>query len=1302
MKRLFISFAALAALISCVQENQLNPPQPLKVSINATAADTKTVLDENAVKWEDKDEIALVLSGAEKAVVKFATAVEGTEPVAEAVFTGTIDPESAADKDDAVLAVYPYSAVVDGEISFALPAEQTVGEDGSFASGLNLSSAALSLEDITKDGEADAQFKNALAILRFTLPADIASVTLTGTAPLAGKAPLTVVDGCLAVSEASEWQEADKIMSVYPKLPEGGQVYEAGKVYNLLVWPGEHTSLTLKMTDKDGCEYEKTVEGTFVFEASKFYTLTFNQTFGKEFSATLEGREFASQEQIAVALGELYKEVLTVTVEDQTAEISGNLPHTDEVVNGYALYPASVAETMTFELPSVQTPSSDIELYAAAVSSESLVAENAVLSFGSALATLEITVPAGVKSVSVSSSDSKPLSGRAPMKYSDGKLVVDEENWTTAEDKSVNVVLVPEDDNALAAGTYTLKVYPAVLSDLTVSMTDSHGCTALVTFDPENAESFTFEAGETYQFDASSAAFTKGYEMTLEGKDWAESDQVAVSLGSYSQTLTLVDSKVSMTLPAEVVHAESLTGIALYPASLAGSMQYTIPAQQDGTVAPELYSAAIDKDALVADSPYSVTMSKAVFATLRLLLPEGTKSVLISSDQPFAGTAPLKVEAGKLVVDRDSWSAEQLKEVTFTPSEGKTDVVVFPGTYTLKVTLTDADGCAIVKNLASATYSGETILDYSTDSFVKQYTVECTSDVAGPIMVAFGEDEPVEVVKDGEFVYYSHNTYTAGYAFYPTAAHTEGVSVPENQTADTAEPVLMYSELEFTAGVSQADFTNAFATLTITVPEGTTKVTLTSDTPLAGTMKVSGKKVVVDDTAESSNTLTVTGSGTTFKAYILPGTHTSLMAAIEDAEGTATKTFSKLTFESGKTSELDLVNGLRRPVTLNPAASVVHQKDASNVLTGSAVNFELVGTSAEEMARISNLNIEVISGGVVYKRYSSDNVDASSVVISDGDKHYLPQGSYSVNYSYSDDMGSYSGSITCTSPAPEYTLDLNFTATKKDVTIHSAKVKISEAVLAEKPLTANSNVLIRLNGSSLADFTTSIANGLSQPEFITNKTQSGAPYNSGSYINKYAVVCYFRFDNAEADVNYITDNEINGIYVTAVSNTYTKSAQISNANDLKDGGLYILCSHHNLNRYWYVDDSGNLKLSTTSPDLNSISAEYVFRYDVDNNQSIDMEDGYFLKSSVGSWYSVYRKMYMDTSDSPCFNLSSPQRYVQCGTGWTPNSGDGSFDISKGFQELLGYDSDVTEAMWGTNSTFTNQYWKWYIYEVIPE
>ncbi len=56
MKRLFISFAALAALISCVQENQLNPPQPLKVSINATAADTKTVLDENAVKWEDKDE----------------------------------------------------------------------------------------------------------------------------------------------------------------------------------------------------------------------------------------------------------------------------------------------------------------------------------------------------------------------------------------------------------------------------------------------------------------------------------------------------------------------------------------------------------------------------------------------------------------------------------------------------------------------------------------------------------------------------------------------------------------------------------------------------------------------------------------------------------------------------------------------------------------------------------------------------------------------------------------------------------------------------------------------------------------------------------------------------------------------------------------------------------------------------------------------------------------------------------------------------------------------------------------------
>lgn len=1294
MKRLFISFAALAAFISCVQENQLNPPQPLKVSINATAADTKTVLDENAVKWEDKDEIALVLSGAEKAVVKFTTAVEGTEPVAEAVFTGTIDPESAADKNDEVLAVYPYSAVVDGEISFALPAEQTVGEDGSFASGLNLSSAALSLEDITKDGEADAQFKNALAILRFTLPADIASVTLTGTAPLAGKAPLSVVDGCLAVSEASEWQEADKIMSVYPKLPEGGLVYEAGKVYNLLVWPGEHTSLTLKMTDKDGCEYEKTVEGTFEFEASKFYTLTFNQTFGKEFSATLEGREFASQEQIAVALGELYNEVLTVAVEGQTAEISGNLPHTDEVVNGYALYPASVAENMTFELPSAQTPSSDIELYAAAVSSESLVAENAVLSFGSALATLEITIPAGVKTVSVSSSDSKPLTGKAPMKYSEGKLVVDEENWTTAEDKSVNVVLVPEDDNALADGTYTLKVYPAVLSDLTVSMTDSHGCTALVTFDPENAESFTFKAGETYQFDASSAAFTKGYEMTLTGKDWAESDQVAVSLGSYSQTLTLVGSKVSMTLPAEVVHAESLIGYALYPASLAGSMQYTIPAQQNGTVAQELYSAAIDKDALVADSPYSVTMSKAVFATLRLSLPEGTKSVLISSDQPFAGTAPLKVEAGKLVVDRDSWSAEQLKEVTFTPSEGKTDVVVFPGTYTLKVTLTDADGCSIVKDLASATYSGETALNYSTDSFVKQYTVECTPDVAGPIMVAFGDDDPVKVVKDGKFLYDSHKTYTTGYAFYPEAAST-GVSVPATQTTETAEPVLMYSELEFTEGVSQAEFTNAFATLTITVPEGTTEVTLTSDTPLAGTMKVSGKKVVVDDTAESSNTLTVTGSGTTFKAYILPGTHTSLMAAIEDAEGTATKTFSNLTFESGKTSELDLTTDLVRPVRLQLTASAEHSYE-NNVLTGTNVTLDL-GVEETDLRNVTDINITVTANGTTYRTYSADEVSEVSLDLSEG-KSYLPnsKGTYTVNCNFVDkNFGPQESTTTFTTSKPNVNLTGSASVNGKVITVSKAEVAISDQVLSEYPM-EYARMQIGFTGN-FSLYEGAIKN---ESTLFTNHTHTCD--KAGTYLVKLAV----KFDGVDTGWKQIGSFEVKDEEKYQSTGTIVRYAS-----QIKDGGLYVIQVYDpgsEILRYWKIKGTYNA-VYVDKNDGTTFTKEYVFKYEKGPDSYITVGDSgissYYNSKSAGVLKSLYTGKYDSEYSAPNleFSSSTGQIHYVFANDYGTTSGSDDIDIyMQNSSRPLYYRTSDNKLQWGNSGTVNNyesKVRKWTLIEV---
>ena len=58
MKKLVLSFAAVAALASCVQNDITEPSESKNVSIVAQADQTKTVLDGNAVLWENGDAVA--------------------------------------------------------------------------------------------------------------------------------------------------------------------------------------------------------------------------------------------------------------------------------------------------------------------------------------------------------------------------------------------------------------------------------------------------------------------------------------------------------------------------------------------------------------------------------------------------------------------------------------------------------------------------------------------------------------------------------------------------------------------------------------------------------------------------------------------------------------------------------------------------------------------------------------------------------------------------------------------------------------------------------------------------------------------------------------------------------------------------------------------------------------------------------------------------------------------------------------------------------------------------------------------
>lgn len=298
MKKIFnlsILLAALTFASSCMQEEDgLNPPeQDCTVTITASQAQTKTALNGGAVMWESGDRIALIFThdSNSPAVNEFSTSASG----ASAAFTGKLPIEVYKDGSgyhETVRAVYPSSAVADGAVSFTLPAEQRVRADGTFAEGLNLASSAVSLADIRDDSNASATFYNALSILRFTLADDVTSVTLTGTSPLAGEAPLEFDfndGGRLAIDADGVWSGSSDSVTLLPA--DGAECFDGSKEVNLLVWPGAHSSMTVSLNFKEYGEYRKSASTSFVFEPSKYYTLDFNadsETLVKEISNGLE------------------------------------------------------------------------------------------------------------------------------------------------------------------------------------------------------------------------------------------------------------------------------------------------------------------------------------------------------------------------------------------------------------------------------------------------------------------------------------------------------------------------------------------------------------------------------------------------------------------------------------------------------------------------------------------------------------------------------------------------------------------------------------------------------------------------------------------------------------------------------------------------------------------------------------------------------------------------------------------------------------------------------------------------------
>lgn len=279
---LYLLIAALCGLCSCtvetLPEDQNAGPETREVSIMAGAM-SKSVMNDDNVVWEDGDKISLVFNHPEKETYVAELAAEIPEGKAKvATFKGVLPVKVSTSKgyEENGYAVYPSSAVkADGKVSFALASEQRAASNGSFTSGSNLASTSIALSSLDED-DYGVSFYNATSMLRFTLSDNVRSVTIEGTSALTGAAPLVFDQtGRLVPDVDGNWEGAESSVTLVPA--EGAETFAENTIYNVLVWPGEHSSLTLKIDFTDIGEYVKTASptGGVVLEPSKFYTLKF-------------------------------------------------------------------------------------------------------------------------------------------------------------------------------------------------------------------------------------------------------------------------------------------------------------------------------------------------------------------------------------------------------------------------------------------------------------------------------------------------------------------------------------------------------------------------------------------------------------------------------------------------------------------------------------------------------------------------------------------------------------------------------------------------------------------------------------------------------------------------------------------------------------------------------------------------------------------------------------------------------------------------------------------------------------------
>ena len=321
MKKLLISFAAIAALVSCVKENtvtdDVSAVEEKVVSITAVgpavadpnsttqqqnAQSTKTQLvDGSKVLWSPGDVVRVCFlpkayqghSNSTKYGYNTTFKYNGTELSESASFQGTWAPTNANLLNADGFVVYPgdsenfsFSAstgdytTVSYTIAYTLPTEQEAIE-GSFDNGLNLSYALIKSNDVANN-TAKVTFTNLCAIFRINLPSteyNIKSIKLesedkSNNYYLTGRKEFNLETKGLT---GKDYSSASKPNYVLLRKADGSNL-KAGASYYAVVWGQNHYCKGVKITftNDQGKECVKVAGSGKWIECAPGKRITFN------------------------------------------------------------------------------------------------------------------------------------------------------------------------------------------------------------------------------------------------------------------------------------------------------------------------------------------------------------------------------------------------------------------------------------------------------------------------------------------------------------------------------------------------------------------------------------------------------------------------------------------------------------------------------------------------------------------------------------------------------------------------------------------------------------------------------------------------------------------------------------------------------------------------------------------------------------------------------------------------------------------------------------------------------------------